>query len=343
MGKIILVALLLLPWRAELQAQSEPFYRGKTITLVAGFSPGSIFDLWARVTAQYWSKHIPGNPNIVVQNMPGAGSVIAANYVYSAAKPDGLTLAAVSSAIYIDQIVGRKEVQFDWPKFTWIGSPEQTDEILIMRADTAYKSLDDIRRAGTPPRCGAMGSGTATYYFPKLLDDVLGLKFTVVAGYPGAPEIDLAIERGEMQCRGGTVNALFGRDPGRTWLKTGYVKALVQGGNKRDARLPDTPTVWELMEKEKTPEEGRRVVDVVLSPGFFGRPILGPPGITGERVKILRESYIKTLADPDFLAEATKRGWEASPMSAESLAAQAKKVTSQPLEVIERMKKILGQ
>ena len=344
MAKIIFIALVFFLSRlADVKAQTEPFYKGKTITILAGFSAGSIFDLWARATAQYWGKHIPGNPNIIVQNMPGAGSVTAANYVYSAVKPDGLTLGAVSSAIYIDQLVGRPEVQFDWPRFTWIGSPEQTDEILIMRADTAYKTLDDIRKATTPPRCGAMGSGTATFYFPKLLDDVLGLKFTLVPGYPGAPEIDLAIERGEMQCRGGTVNAIFGRDPGRTWVKTGYVKALVQGGNKRDPRLPDTPTIWELMEKESTTEESKRVVDAVLSPGFFGRPIVGTPGIPADRVKILRESYMKTISDPDFLAEAKKRGWEVRPGTGEVLQAQAKKVISQPAPVIERMKKILGQ
>jgi tripartite-type tricarboxylate transporter receptor subunit TctC len=187
MTRFILAAVfLLLSGTPQLQAQTEPFYKGKTITIVTGFSSGSIFDLWARATATYWGKHIPGNPNIVVQNMPGAGSVVAANYIYSTAKPDGLTLGAVSSAIYIDQIVGRKEVQFDWGKFTWIGSPEQTDEILIARADTTYRSVEDIRRAAEPPRCGAMGTGTATYYFPKLLEDVLGLKLNVATGYPGA-------------------------------------------------------------------------------------------------------------------------------------------------------------
>ncbi|MGH7775182.1 MAG: Bug family tripartite tricarboxylate transporter substrate binding protein [Candidatus Binatia bacterium] len=342
MAKIILIALLLIPWGLDPQAQIEPFYKAKTIRVVVGFSPGSIFDLWARATAQYWPKHIPGNPTLIVQNMPGAGSVVAANHVYGVAKPDGLTLGAVSSGIYIDQVVGRKEVHFDWAKFTWIGSPDQTNQILFVRADTAYKTLEDIRKATQPPRCGAMGTGTATYYIPKLLEDVLGLRFNVVTGYPGAPEIDLAIQQGEMHCRGGTVEAIFGRDPGRTWVKTGFVKVLVQSGANRDPRLPDTPTIWELMESEKTSEQSRRVVEVVLAPGSFGRPIVGPPDISSDRVKILRESYMKTISDPEFLAEAKKRGWEVRPTSGEILETQAKKVISQPPAVIERMKKILG-
>src|SRR6266511_831430 len=121
MRRTVFAVVFILTQSTNSQAQTEPFYKGKTVTIVTGFSTGSIFDLVARATAQYWGKHIPGNPNVIVQNMPGAGSVVAANYVYSAVKPDGLTLGAVSSAIYIDQLVGRPEVQFDWPRFTWIG------------------------------------------------------------------------------------------------------------------------------------------------------------------------------------------------------------------------------
>jgi tripartite-type tricarboxylate transporter receptor subunit TctC len=343
MRKAMLVAVcLLLLWGIDLQAQTEPFYKGKTITIVTGFSTGSIFDLVARATAQHWGKQIPGNPNIIVQNMPGAGSVVAANYIYGVAKPDGLTLGSISSGIYSDQLVGRKEVQFDWAKFTWIGSSDQTNQILLVRADTAYKSLEEIRKAAEPPRCGAMGTGTATYYVPKLIEDVLGAKFHVVTGYPGAPEIDLAIEKGEMHCRGGTVEAIFGREPGRTWVKTGFIKILVQSGVTRDPRLPDTPTIWEIMEKEKLPESNKRLATLVLSAGFFGRPIVAPPGLAPDRLKMLRESYLKTMSDPDFSAEAKKRRWELTPVSGEKLEARAKEVTTQPPEVIERMKKLLG-
>jgi len=182
MRRIVFAVLLILTQSTNSQAQTEPFYKGKTVTIVTGFSTGSIFDLVARATAQYWGKHIPGNPNVIVQNMPGAGSVVAANYVYGVAKPDGLTVGSISSGIYSDQLVGRKEVQYDWAKFSWIGSSDQTNQILLVRADTAYKSLEDIRKAAEPPRCGAMGTGTATYYIPKLMEDVLGAKIQVVTG-----------------------------------------------------------------------------------------------------------------------------------------------------------------
>ena len=342
MKRIIFALLILLLPSSSLHAQ-VPFYAGKTIRVVVGYTPGGTNDLWARVIAQHIGKYIPGNPNFIVQNMPGAGSMIAANHVYGVAKPDGLTLGLIAPALYFDQLVERKEVQFDWSKFAWIGTPERGDEMLSMRSDTGYKSLDDIRKASEPPRCGATGAGTSGYYFPKLLEEALGLKFNIVLGYPGASEVDLAIEKGEVQCRAGTISAFFGREPGRTWAKTGFVRIIVQGGSKRDERLPDVPTVYELMEKQRTPEAIRRLARVLLSPADIGRPIVGTPGIAADRVKVLRQAFMKALSDPGLLAEAKKRGWEASPVSGEELEAIAKDVTAQPPDVVERLKAILGR
>lgn len=341
MNRIILALLILLLQSFSLHAQA-PFYGGKTIRVVVGYTPGGTNDLWARVIAQHMGKYIPGNPIFIVQNMPGAGSLVAANHVYGVAKPDGLTLGLIAPALYFNQLVGRKEVQFDWSKFAWIGTPERGDEMLSMRSDAGFKSLDDIRKASEPPRCGATGPGTSGHYFPKLLEDALGLKFNLVLGYPGASEVDLAIEKGEVQCRAGTISAFFGREPGRTWAKTGFVRIIVQGGSKRDERLPDVPTVYELMEKQRTPEAIKRLARVLLSPADIGRPIVGTHGIPADRVKLLREAFTKALSDPELLAEAKKRGWETSPVSGEQLQAIAKDVIAQPAEVIERLKAILG-
>ena len=197
------------------------------------------------------------------------------------------------------------------------------------------------RKAAEPPRCGSTGVGTTGYYFPKLLEDIFGAKFQIVTGYPGAPEVDLAIQRNEVHCRALTFNGLFGRDPARTWAKTGFIRMLVQGGAKRDPRLPDTPTIWELMEKDKVAEASKRVATVILSPGVFGRPLVGTPEIPSDRVKILREAYGKMLHDPEFLSQASKRQWEINYNSGERLEALAREVVNQPAEVIERMKKIL--
>jgi tripartite-type tricarboxylate transporter receptor subunit TctC len=341
--KTLLFALLLLSLSsANLHAQAD-FYKGKTIRVIIGYSPGGTNDLWARAVARFWGKYIPGNPDVIVQNMPGAGTMIAANYIYGVGKPDGLTMGLVAPALFFNQIGGQQEVKFDWAKFAWIGSPEGTSEMLSMRSDTPFKTLDDIRQATVPPRCGTTGPGTPGHYFPRLLEEVLDVKFNLVTGYPGASEIDLAIEKGEVQCRGGTTSAFFGREPGRTWAKTGFVRILVIGGSKRDSRAPDVPTIWEAMEKHKTPDAGKRLTTVILSPGLFGRPIVGGPGIPADRVKVLRDSFLKTMKDPELLAEAEKRGWEPDPVSGEKLQALAREVVTQPPDVVAKMNAVLGK
>jgi tripartite-type tricarboxylate transporter receptor subunit TctC len=334
--------LLLMLASNDLQAQAD-FYKGKTIRVIIGYSAGGTNDLWARAVARFWGKYIPGNPELIVQNMPGAGTMIAANYVYGVAKPDGLTVALVAPALFFNQLGGKKEVKFDWAKFAWIGSPEETSEMLSMRADSPYKSIDDIRKSSTPPRCGTTGAGTPGHYFPRLMEEVLGLKFDLVTGYPGASDIDLAIEKGEVICRAGTTSAFFGREPGRTWAKTGFVRILVIGGSKRDSRAKDVPTIYEMMDKYKTPDSGKRLTTVLLSPGSFGRPIVGSPGIPADRAKMLREGFLKAMRDPELLAEAEKRGWEPDPVSGEQLQKLAGEVVSQPPEVITRMNAVLGK
>ena len=328
---------------SSLQAQADTFYKGKTITLIVGFSPGGTFDLWARLTAQHMGKHIPGNPSMMVQNMPGAGSMTAGNYIYSVAKPDGLTLGTVTPSLYIEQLMGSKEVRYDWAKFSWIGQPEQTDRIFYIRGDTPFKTLDDIRRAPEPPKCGATGVGTLSHYWPKLLEDAAGLKFNIVAGYPGASDVNLAIERGEVHCWGGTVQAFFGSEPGRTWAKTGFVRVLIQGGRKRHEKLPEVPTIWEVMDKHKAHENTRRLVAVMLGPDELGRPYIGTPGIPAARVKILRDAFMKTIDDPELVAEVKKRDWATSPTGGAELQATAKDLMTQPPQVLEQMKKLLAK
>ena len=340
-GWLLLIASIVAHTSIAL-AQSD-FYRDKQIRIIVGASAGAASDLYARLVANYLAKEIPGKPEIIVQNMPGGGSITAANYVYGVAKPDGLTLGAVTSPIYFAQLLGRKEAQFDWAKFTWIGTPEENDELFFIKSDLPYKTLLDLRKASEPPRCGASGVGSTGYYIPKLLEEIFGFKLALVTGYPGAADVDLAVEKNEVHCRGTTISAFFGREPGKTWAKNGYVRFLVQTGDQRNHRLRDTPTIWELMDQIKAPETQKRLARVVLGPGAFGRPILATPGIPAERVKILRDGYSKMLKSPEFIAEANKRQWEINPVSGEKLEALAKDVIHQPPEIIERMKKVLGE
>ena len=319
-----------------------PFYQGKTVTIIAGTKAGDAYDLYARLLAQHMPKHIPGSPDIIVQNMAGVGSLIAANHVYNVAKPDGLTIGAIFPALYFDQLIGRTEVQFDWTKFAWIGSPVTSNHFLYMRATAPFKTMEDVRKASEPPKCGATGTSATAYYVPKLLEEVIGTKFNIVTGYLSGGDIDLAVERGEVVCRAFTITAFHAREPFHTWRKTGFVRALVQTGRKRDTSLPDAPTIYELMNQYKTPESGRRLAQVILSAGEFGRPYVLPPGTPADRVKIIREAFAKTINEPVVKADAEKRKLELDPNGGEELEALAKEVMAQSPQTIERMRKMLG-
>jgi tripartite-type tricarboxylate transporter receptor subunit TctC len=335
-----LVALAWLSTKAH--ANSHDFFKGKSVRILVGTSVGGANDDWARFIALYLGKHIPGNPTIVVQNMPGAGTVIAANHIFNIAKPDGLTLGLVNPGIYIDQLLGATEVRFDWPKFSFISSPERYDQVLFMRADGPYKTLEDIRKATEPPRCAAQARTTLSYFFPRLVEEGLGINVNIVAGYSGGGEMNLAIEKGEVHCRSGTVSAYVGREPTRTWMKSGFVRALVQSGATRYPKLPETPTIYELLNSYKASETAKRLTKVMLAAAELGRPFIAPPGMPAERVNVLRSSFTKTLADPDLLANAKKRGWDLDITKGEDLESLAKEIMVQPPEVIERVKKMLG-
>ena len=189
-ASLLCFALILAGLKSIAYAQT-PYYQGKQIRLIIGSSPGGGYDLWPRMMLRYLTKHIPGNPEIVPQNMPGAGGVVGANYVYGIAKPDGLTIGAFNPALYFDQLIKREEVKFDWSKFAWIGSPEQNDILHFIRTDAPYKTIDDLRNAKEPPKCGSSGTGTTGHYIPRLLEEVLGIAFRLVPEAVEADHVDV--------------------------------------------------------------------------------------------------------------------------------------------------------
>src|SRR4030095_1732518 len=216
------------------------FYQGKTITIIVGTVPGGLYDLWGRLLGRIMGKYIPGNPTMMVQNMPGGGSMIAANYLYGVAKPDGLTIGMFQTHMYLQQLVRRPEVKFDVLKFNWLGSQEKGTMMLYIRGDSPYPSMDQIIQAKEPPKCGATGLSDQTTLFTRLLEETVGARFTRVLGYKGGSEVDLAMERGEIICRATRVTVHFSREPFLTWDKKGFDRHLVQAGEKRDPRLADT-------------------------------------------------------------------------------------------------------
>jgi len=342
-ASIVLLSMFpILPQLSQAQQQS-PFYQKKTIQVVIGSAPGGLYDRWARLFAQHMGKYIPGNPSLVPQNIPGGGSMIATNYLYGLAKPDGLTIGMFQTHMYLQQLVGVPEVKYDVRKFNWLGSQEKGQMMLYIRADSPYKSMDEILKAKEPPKCGGSGPSDQSALLTRLLEETIGAKFTRVLGYPGGSDVDLAMERGEVVCRATRITVHFSREPFVTWEKKGFDRHLMQAGNKRDPRLADVPTIYELMDRHKTPEVGRRLAQVILSGDDLGRPMVAPPGVPMDRVKILREAYNKVLKDPELIAEVTKSRLDMDPSTGEEIEAVVKEVMGQPPEVVALVKKLLEQ
>src|SRR5438067_1132611 len=197
-------------------------------------------------------------------------------------------------------------------------------------------------KAAEPPRCAALARSGLGYLLPRILEEGLGIKFHMVVGYGGGGEMNLAIEKGEVHCRAGTVSAYVAREPTRTWAKNGFVRALVQSGATRYSKLPDVPTVYELLESSKAPDATRRLAKVLLSSGDLGRPFIAPPGTPADRIKVLRAAFTKAMSDPQLSADAKKRGWDIDLLSGEELETVAKEIMVQPPEVVDRVKKMLG-
>jgi tripartite-type tricarboxylate transporter receptor subunit TctC len=341
MGWMILVWLVTLA--PGIALAQTPYYQGKTVRLIVSSTAGSNYDLYGRLVAQYIGKHIPGKPEVVVQNMPGGGNIIGANYLYSVAKPDGLTFGTINAALYFNQLGGSKDVQFDWSKYAYLGSPDRSEDMMYLRSDAPFKNMADIRKAAEGPKCGSTGTGSTSHYLPTLLNDGIGTKFNIISGYPGGPEIDLAAERNEVQCRAFTIAGWFTGELYSNWRKSGFARVVVQTHRKRDPRLADVPTVYELLDEFKAPEAIKKLANLTIASNSFGRPYVTHPATAPEQVKILREAFAKTLSDPELLADAKKRRIDIEYTSGEELERLAKEVITKDAEVIERMKKLLGK
>lgn len=341
--KILFVALVAVLWWAASVPAQTPYYQGKTVRLIISQSAGSNYDMYGRLVANYIGRHIPGKPEVVVQNMPGGGNQIGANYVYAVSKPDGLTFATINPALYFNQLAGSKDVQFDWGKYVYLGSPDRSEDMMYMRSDSPFKTIHDVRKAAEGPRCAATGTGTTSHYLPTLLNEAIGTKFNVVTGYAGGPEMDLAAERNEVQCRAFTSAGWFAGDLYAAWRKKGFTHVVVQTGRKRDPRMAEAPTVFELLDEYKAPDVMRRLANLVTASNSFGRPYVMPPATPAEYVKIMREAMARTLNDTELLAEAKKRRIDIEYTAGEELEKLAKEVIVKDAELIDRMKKLLAK
>src|SRR5919112_3560695 len=275
----------------------EDFYRGKTITLLIGYTPGGTYDAYGRLVARFMGEHIPGKPAIVPRNMPGAASRVAAAHLYNVGPRDGTMLATADQSLALAQAMGEK-LQFDVTKFTWIGNPAAGNNTTVTWHTSGVKTIEDAKAREIT--MGATGGSTSSQY-PRAMNSVLGTKFRIITGYPGGNDINLAMERGEVAGRGSDSWASWkGTRP--EWLREGKINILVQIGL---TKAPDLQNVPLLMDLAGNPED-RAVLRLLSAPSAIGRPIFTTPGVPEDRIKALRAAFEATIKDPAFIEEAKK-------------------------------------
>lgn len=292
----------------------ENFFKGKTIRIVVGFSAGGGFDIYSRVVARHLGKHIPGNPTVIVENMTGAASLIAANHIYSAAKPDGLTIGNWNGGLVLNQLFGRPGISFDAAKFEWIGAPIGITSICVTSKSTGITDVNKWMTSKTPIKLGATGPGSDLYDFPKILQAALGLPVQFVSGYKGFADIKTALESGEVGavCPAWETTKASWRNP----IQSGDVSLIVQAVPRAHPDLPNVPVA---INTAKT-EEGRMLIQAgIHDVSTINRPYSLPPGTSKDRVQILRKAFHDTVNDPELKAEAAKSSLEFNPTSGEEI------------------------
>ena len=322
---------------------ADNYYAGKPVRLVVGFTPGGFYDRWARHLARFMPKFIPGKPDFIVQNMPGGGSRTAANYLYTAAKPDGLTFGTVNKNLFFDQLADNKLVKFDWRKYTWIGSPERPPDILYIRTDSNVATLDDAKAAKRPLKCGFTAKSNSGYILPKAIEQATGVKFHIVLGYKGGREIDLAVERKEVECRSMSITPYLGRELFLTWHKNKLVRPLIQTGKEPFKGAPEVPSLFDMLKKHNAKAEEFEFIELITSSSEFGRPFVGPPGIPAARTEILRKAFDVVLNDTEAQNEAKRVNLEADPVPGGTLETMADKVMSTSPDTVNRFKALIGK
>jgi tripartite-type tricarboxylate transporter receptor subunit TctC len=317
---------------APAQAQSvAEFYRGKTINMLIGVGVGGEYDLQARLVARHIGKHIPGNPNVVPQNMVGAGGINMANNLYNTAPRDGTTIAMMGNNFPASQAVGAKNVKFDAGKMQWLGTIAPVVETMAVWHTAGVKSVDDLRKQETI--AGASGRGAITYFYPMMMNAFLETKFKIVTGYPGGNQINLAMERGEVQARNNTWSSWKATRP--QWIKDKQIYVVAQAGPR--ASDLDAPSVEALA---RTPDD-RLTIELIVSGTQLGRPFATTPDIPADRLAALRDAFRATMKDPEFLKDAAQLNFEVNPVYGEPMQKIVEKILSTPKPLAERAKEFL--
>ena len=331
MAPLVALALLASAQEGLTQDSVADFYKGRQIKISVGFSAGGSSSLYAQSLARHMGKYLPGNPTLVVQHMPGAGGLVAANYVYNNAARDGSEFAITARTAALEPLLGNLNARFDPLKFNWIGNANIENSVCIAWHTAAVKKVEDV--FASELIVGGASSAAQEVMFPRALNKLLGTKFKIVTGYPGSTEILLAMERGETQGFCG-IGWTFVKLRKGDWLKEKKINVLFQMALEKHPEIPDVPAILDYAKNA----EDRQVLELLFAPQEMGRPFFAPPGVPAERVRALRSAFTQTLKDAAFLEEAEKQGIEVQPLAGEDIQKLLERVYAAPKQVVDRAK-----
>jgi tripartite-type tricarboxylate transporter receptor subunit TctC len=319
-------------------AHAEPvaqFFARKTVTITIGYTAGGSYDLYGRLLARHLGKHLPGEPTVIAQNMPGAGSLKAANYLYEIAPKDGTALGVVVESAALEQALANPAVQYDAAKFTYIGRIATSNNIFMQWHTAKVQSLEQAKHIESS--LAGTGPGSIAETVPRLLNALIGTKFRLISGYPASREAMLAMERGEVEGASSSWAAVkVGK---KDWLRENKIAIILQTTPQRSAELPQTPSLGEIGDTA----EDRQVFALYAGGSAIGRSVLAPPGIPAERVKLLRDAFEAMIKDPDFLSDLQKLDVELDPLPGEQVAKLVAQTLDVPPAVRERAKLAFGR
>jgi tripartite-type tricarboxylate transporter receptor subunit TctC len=316
-------------------AAQAPNFAGKNVTMIIGFGPGGGYDLWGRVVARHIGKHLPGNPSVVPQNMPGAGSYNAASNIYNIAPKDGTVMGIIARDAALGPITGASGARFDPTKLTWLGTPTtETNVCIAMNTDRVkVKTAEDLYTKELI--VGDTGVGTGTHSYPKALNALLGMKFKIIGGFPSSSDVFLAMERGEVDGICESLDSVSGKRP--DWLPQKKVTILFQGGEAPNPELKGVPFVNDLA---KNPDD-KIAIEFLYAGQGIGRPFVAPPGLPADRVKMLQDAFSATMKDPAFIEDAKKQKLDVDPEDGEHLAALINKIYATPKPIVEKIGELI--
>jgi tripartite-type tricarboxylate transporter receptor subunit TctC len=330
---LIPLCLLAAAGIGDAAAQTPGAFAGKTVTMYIGFGPGGGYDMWARVVAAHIGKHLPGNPNVTPENLPGGGSYRAASYIYNVAPKDGTAIALIARDAALGPLTGAPGAQFDATKLSYLGTPAVETNICVANNTAAVKTAHDLTEKQLI--VGDTGPGTGTHTYPLALNNILGMKFKPVGGYTTSATVFLAMERGEVDGICESLDSVNVRKP--DWISSGTVSVLFQGGTKPNPLLKNVPFVVDLA----TTSEDKQAIEFLYAGQGIGRPFIAPAGLPPDRLKMLRDAFDATMTDPEFIAEANLRKLTIDPANGEQLEALIKKTYATPQPIIDRIAKLI--